>query len=275
MATPRKHWFRISDSILREPWTRDEKMTLVMLCAWLNQRWARDGLDPENACRATLSRAALAEITGRVQLRHALNSLRALSERISLSIRVDGEFVVIEWPKFAEFQGLASRSGEKTGQKSPPPHTHTQDAPARRKTQEGEGVQGEQPAAPASPGPRLALVGVESDPAEASPTPTPKPDPPAKLIPKPESFPPDSMDRLRAWGLSKGFGPRVLNAGLERFREWDPLKRPRRKLSQWESAFMRITREGVEDGKIAKDQDQKPKGQAYEEWRGHQHEAAP
>lgn len=137
MATARKHWFRISDSILREPWPRDAKLTMVMLCAWLNQRWARDGLSAEEAGRATLTRAALAEITGRVQLRHAVNSLRVLAEYVSISIRVDGEFVFIDWPKFAEFQGLASRDGEKSGRKTPPPHTHTQDAPADAERERG------------------------------------------------------------------------------------------------------------------------------------------
>lgn len=121
MATPRKSWFRVADSILREPWPRDAKLTLVLLCAWLNQRWARDGLSAEEATRAVLTRAALHDITGRSQLAHGVSALRVLGQCVTISISVRGELVEIHFPKFAEFQRLASESRENPGKKLPPP----------------------------------------------------------------------------------------------------------------------------------------------------------
>ncbi len=96
------------------------------------------------------------------------------------------------------------------------------------------------------------------------------------LIEKPHSFPPDSMDRIRAWAGRKGYDRGTLNAGLDLFRDWEPLRDPERTIEQWESAFKRVTRDGVAEGKIAKTGDAaKPKGQAYAEWTGYDHEVAP
>jgi hypothetical protein len=135
MATARKHWFKVGDSLLREPWPRDVKLTMVLLAAWLNQRWARDGLTRAEACRAVMSQGALAEVTGRTHRKHALNSLRTLAKFVSLSIRVRGEFIHIHWPKFAEFQNLPSDDGAKPGKRKPrdmpppptPPQTQTEE----------------------------------------------------------------------------------------------------------------------------------------------------
>jgi hypothetical protein len=103
--------------------------------AHLNSRWARDGLTAEQAGHVVLSRGSLAEITGRVQREPAVNALRTLAGFVSLSIDDDGAFISVHWPKFAEFQGYASRSGEAPGQLSArelpppqtPPQTHTQE----------------------------------------------------------------------------------------------------------------------------------------------------
>ncbi len=110
MATPRKHWFRVADSILREPWTRDQKLMVVLLCAHLNQRWARDGLTPDQACRAVISPGVLTEITGTSHRGYAQKSLRTLEELLTISVRTRGELTEIHWPKFAEFQELRSRT---------------------------------------------------------------------------------------------------------------------------------------------------------------------
>lgn len=136
MATPRKRWVRIDDQILRDPWPRDVKLTGVLLRAWLNQRWARDGLTPEEACDATLSRAALAEITGRSQLAPARRALRALSEREPLSIETLGEFTRIRWPKFAESLGSASGTRARAGSGNAPTDTDT-DTDIRSPNEEG------------------------------------------------------------------------------------------------------------------------------------------
>lgn len=110
MATPRKRYFRVADSILREPWDRDTKLTLVLLMAYLNTRWARDGVPDEEAGRALLCRADVAAITGRLRPDIALKSLRSLAEVVSMTVESRGEFTLIDWPKFAEFQEYASRS---------------------------------------------------------------------------------------------------------------------------------------------------------------------
>ena len=93
------------------------------------------------------------------------------------------------------------------------------------------------------------------------------------LVPKPEAFPPESLARLKAWGDKHGFGKSVLNAGLEAFREWVPVKPPySRPIETWEGAFKKITRDCVADGKVSGDS--KPKGLAYAEWTGHGDEVA-
>jgi hypothetical protein len=110
VATPRKRYFRVADSILREPWDRDTKMNLVMLMAYLNTRWARDGIPDEEAGRALLCRADVAAITGRLRPDIALKSLRSLAEVVSMTIESRGDFTLIDWPKYAEFQEYASRT---------------------------------------------------------------------------------------------------------------------------------------------------------------------
>ena len=102
--------------------------------AYLNGRWARDGLTAEEACRSSLTRGALASISGRVHLQHARNSLRTVGALVSMTIRDAGDMTVISWPKFSEFQGYISGPGAAQGElltlESPPPHTppppHTQ-----------------------------------------------------------------------------------------------------------------------------------------------------
>ena len=140
MSTPRKHWFKVADSILRDPWPRDAKCTAVLLMAWLNQRWARDGLTEEEACHATLSQASLAEITGRSQLKHSVSALRVLGEHASIAISVRGEYVEIHWPKFAEFQQLGSRDRAGTSPRAAPSETQTQDADIRRREEAPKGA---------------------------------------------------------------------------------------------------------------------------------------
>ena len=133
MATDRKPFVRLETSLHREPWTRDEKMTCIELMMYLGDRWARDRLTADEACRATLTRHQLAAITGRSQLASARRSLRALSERVSLSIQVDGEFTTIFWPKFAKTQELHSRGREL--ETRPKPESAPAPAPAPSQAQ--------------------------------------------------------------------------------------------------------------------------------------------
>lgn len=133
MATERKPFVRLQTSLHREPWTRDEKMTLCELMMFLGDRWARDRLTAKEACNATLTRHQLAAITGRSHLAPARSALRVLSERISLSISIEGEFTLISWPKFAETQELPSRGREFAIPTKAPPKPQSAPAPSQAK----------------------------------------------------------------------------------------------------------------------------------------------
>ena len=88
---------------------------------------------------------------------------------------------------------------------------------------------------------------------------------------KPESFGPEQMADIHAWAGKKKFKNATLNEALEIFRDWEPLKSQRRTQKQWVSAFKKICRDSVSEGKIgrAEGNDLKPKGPAYVEFRGY------
>ena len=121
MATPRRHWFKVADSIAREPWSNDQVATFVRLLAFLNSRRARDELGPEEASRCVLRPGDLSEITGRYTLRSARYQLDLLGDVVSITVQHRGELTSIEWLKCAEFQGWASESREIPGRKMPSP----------------------------------------------------------------------------------------------------------------------------------------------------------
>ncbi len=251
MATPRKHWFKVADSIGDEDWDNDILATLIRLQARLNTKWARNGLTGEEAGRITLTAGDAMAVTHRTSFARASSLLRRCTAAASLTIRVDRASVKIEWPKWPEFQGLLSpESPESRPLRKTPPQD------ARRKTQERESEAPAAPVADAPPPSRARRV----------------------LVEKPESFPDESKERLRLWADRKGYGRDLLNAGLDAFRDWTPQKPPyRRTLEQWEGSFKKIVREGVADGKLGKP-DAKPKpayrrdesGQVLvpNEWRG-------
>lgn len=83
------------------------------------------------------------------------------------------------------------------------------------------------------------------DPAPAGArSPAGAPTPRSVLIRKPETFPPDSMTRLAAWGERVGLTRSHLNAALERFREWSPAEAPfERPIEAWESSFQKIAKD--------------------------------
>ena len=120
MATPRKKHFRVGDSILREPWTRDQKLDLVLLQAHLNTRWRRDGIPNDRAGHCILSRGDLQNITGKTWVKSGQNSLRTLTELVSMSVKPLGELTEVDWPKFAEYQIFTTRKqGSKQARNEP------------------------------------------------------------------------------------------------------------------------------------------------------------
>ncbi len=138
MATERKPYCRIETSLLREPWPDDLKLALVKLVMFMCDRWARDRLTTDEAIRATLSRAQVAEISGKHRPDVASTLLQRLADVASISIELRGDFTSIYWPKLAETQGWASRdraiSDRKRPQSAPAPAPAP--APAQKKGQE-------------------------------------------------------------------------------------------------------------------------------------------
>lgn len=136
MATPRKRYFYVADSILWAPWTNDEVAAHTRLLAYLNVRRSRENLDPEKACRATLGPAEIMQVTGKRRLDVALTLLRRLpdvhatsAEREpdvgDLSVELRGNVAVITWRNVAKFQEWSSRNpavrGPEGGRKTPSP----------------------------------------------------------------------------------------------------------------------------------------------------------
>ncbi len=234
MATARRHWFRVADSVAREDWSNDVAATFLRLGGMLNTRWARDGLSSEEACRIVLRPVDLMACTGSQSLARARRIVNELAAHLSLVVREQGANTSLEWPKWAEFQKLDSpKNAERRPEaapKMPPPPPPPQDAPApARRNQEGEAHEAPAPAAPPPPPARVRS---------------------STKIPKPSSFTGEARERIQTWAAGHGYDRAVLNAGLERFREWEPLKTQNRTVAQWVGAFMRIVREGVEDGRI-------------------------
>lgn len=251
MATPRKHWFRVADSVRDEPWTNDQLAFLIRLMAELNTRWARNGLDWKTACSIELNGTDLMALSGKHRVDVARKSAEHLADIASMSVSHRGNITLIAWPKYAEFQGLIPRES--------PESRPLRNLPRKTPPQPQEDKRESAPPAPVAD----------------APTPTRSR---RVLIPKPESFDEPAKERLRAWAARKGIDRALLNLGLEEFRDWEPLKPPYRRTSeQWEGAFKKILREGIAAGKIGKS-DVKPKpvyrrddnGQVLvpNEWRG-------
>jgi hypothetical protein len=110
MATGRRHYFFVADAIGHEPWSTEQVGQLVLLMAHLHERWARDGLTPEQACECLLSRADAMRISGKHRPDIASMSLRRLADIASISVERRGDITAIKWPKFAEFQMLRTRT---------------------------------------------------------------------------------------------------------------------------------------------------------------------
>lgn len=147
MATPRKHWFRVSDSLTRMPLSNDQLAALIRLMGALNTQWARDGLDADQATEIVLRPGDLAEVTGKGTPTSGRRVLQGLAEVFSISVEARGVHTRVRWPKWADFQRLTApvpgKAGEKVSRESPPPQD------ARRKTQDSKSRGGKtRPSAP-------------------------------------------------------------------------------------------------------------------------------
>lgn len=160
MATPRKHWFRVADSVAHEPWSNDVCATFTRLLGHLNTRWARDGKSAADACSVTLSRATAMQLTGSGSLARARSILNALATHVTIVVNEQGTNTMVRWPKFAEFQRLKSESGDEVETVAiavtPPPQSAPAPAPARRKRERRTAVSAEAAAPPTAIDPPAA-----------------------------------------------------------------------------------------------------------------------
>lgn len=222
MATPRKHWFRVADSMGQDPLSNDELATAIRLMAELNTRWARDGLTAEESCSIVLRPGDLMACTGSGSLARARRIVHALATHISLIVDEQGVNTSIKWPKWAEFQGLTTReqgnSRENNSRESPPP----QDAPARRprKTQDAN---------------RKTPESVSAPPEEP-----PKPKPSKTLCP--ERLDPEDRESLLAWARSKDFNESEVRWAFNAVKDWSQSKGERR--VNWVAAVRNAMRDG-------------------------------
>jgi hypothetical protein len=180
MATERKPFCRIETSLFREPWPDDLKLALVRLVMFMCDRWARDRLTTDEAIRATLNKAQVAEISGKHRPDVASKLLQRLADVASISIERRGDFTSIYWPKLAETQGWASRDRAIAARKRPQSAPAPAQAPAQA-TKEGQEKAASPPTTPPEPTP---------DPAPIAATPAPtglilydNPEDPLALVP--------------------------------------------------------------------------------------------
>ena len=146
MATPRKRWFRVADSILREDWSDATLATHMRLMAWLNQRWSRDGIDHAKAGSATIGAIDAMAITRTQAARAALRKLARhpreaglSTARASLDNDAKPTRVFLEWDKFPEFQEYGSGPGARRS-----PEISPSDSDSDTETrEEQEGVRAE------------------------------------------------------------------------------------------------------------------------------------
>jgi hypothetical protein len=125
VATARKKWFRVADSVLLEAWSNDELAFFLRLGAYLNTRWARAGLNREEASEATIGPAALCQIAGCQRAVRARYMADRFAVYAKAEVRHEGVNTFIRWPKFAEFQEYASgaRPDNSPSETQTPPQT--------------------------------------------------------------------------------------------------------------------------------------------------------
>jgi hypothetical protein len=171
MTTPRKNWSKQPDEILGMGWSDSVVADFVRLQAFLNTRWARYGLTPEEAGEAVLTPQEMMLVTnvqspGRARRR--LLGLPTNTPQGTFSARPENAGgtprVRISWSKFAEFQGYQDRSHPNSGQSSGNPAPEIAPSEKRReekKQEEERGAEAPSARAPRSfPPPPMEAVGL-------------------------------------------------------------------------------------------------------------------
>lgn len=120
MATERRPYHRVADSTWSEPWGNDLLAFIARLQGAMHERWRTNRLSPGEASIIRLGKSDLCKVAGKRRLDVALKSARLAAEVVTMFVRLDGDVTVIEWPKWAEFQGLLSEHGGKRAPSSSP-----------------------------------------------------------------------------------------------------------------------------------------------------------
>ena len=89
--TARRHWFRVGDSVAVEHWSNDVLATLIRLQGHMNTRWARDGLEPDQACTCTLAPSLVMQICGKRRTDTARKLLSSLAKIVSVFVAHGGK----------------------------------------------------------------------------------------------------------------------------------------------------------------------------------------
>jgi len=141
MASPRKNYSRLPDQILREDLKDATLADLVRLAAYLNQRWARDGLTPDEAEECALSSQEAMLVTNTSSPRSARRRLLALTsctpfgELHAEPVHAERAWPVrVRWHNFTDVQGYRDRphpnSGQFRGDRAP------ENAPSEKRREE-------------------------------------------------------------------------------------------------------------------------------------------
>ena len=213
MATPRKHWFKVMDSIARDDLSNDEVATMIRLLGMLNTQWARDGLSGADAARITCRPADLMACTGSESLARARRIADALSVKVGLTVDRVGKQTIIFWPKCLELQGWDSPVSGNSKDSSPP-----RDSPSETKTKTKTKTETQEGAA--SPPSRAKGKKVRKLP-----------------TPCPDHLSDDEVRRVSEWAPLQDppISPKSLGPAWARFVTWAHGKGERKK--DWVAAF--------------------------------------
>ena len=116
----RRGYVKIADAVVEEPWPNDVLAALIRLAAYLNRRWKNEKKSAGEGGRAAITNTTLQTITGKRRADVARKSAERLADFVSISVRHDGDVTLIEWPKFASFQGYADRDRAESRPNLPP-----------------------------------------------------------------------------------------------------------------------------------------------------------
>lgn len=128
MPKGRRGYYKQPSSVWREDWSNDVLATIVRLQAYMEERWARDGIDASEAGRVEIPMSIVQTLTHKGRPDVAERLARSLADVATMSVERRGDVLSIDWPKFAEYQHNFGRFAREKGPPRPAsgsgvPHT--------------------------------------------------------------------------------------------------------------------------------------------------------